>query len=253
MDAINEIRQLARSNDHLVTETLVERLPLLASLPEATLRTPEFGIPDYLVNCDSQGLPSSATPEIDHSIADLSWMVPPWIKLEGDRILILRWLAHFIGLRHHAVHLFLDPPDQADCTYVSIRSLSKYNQPGLFDMPVAGHVDGTDTARQTLAKELHEELGLNIDLDLQEVTELGHYNIAIPDFQPNYDEVEFTTLYRATLNPGAADKVRLQEEEVGGLILFTPDEQNRWISERPVQVGGGLIDSWKRFSDYLSQ
>lgn len=159
-------------------------------------------------------------------------------------MLMLRWLAHFIGFRHRAMHVFLGLPDDTDTTFVQIRSLSKYNQPGLFDVPVAGHVDGTDSARETLRKELHEELGLDDQVDLQEVEEIGTYNIAIPDFQPNYQEIEHTTLFRAAILPESISKLRLQTGEVGGLVLFNRDELNKWIQERPDRMGGGLIDSW---------
>ena len=110
------------------------------------------------------------------------------------------------------------------------------------------HVDATDCPRESLRKELNEELGLDDRTDLMEVNEIATYNIAIPDFQPNYAEIEHTTLYRATIRPESVSRFRLQEGEVGGLVLFKLDELDRWIKESPDRVGGGLIDSWKYYS-----
>ena len=45
-------------------------------------------------------------------------------------------------------------------------------------MPVAGHIDGTDSPEESLRKEL-EELGLEDQNDLQENKEMATYSIAI--------------------------------------------------------------------------
>ena len=250
---IQELRNQAQRSDHLLTVDLVKRLGAFAErvgsesdLPD--LRTPEFGKSEYLLNCDPNGVALVASSELTDAIQRDPHPDPAWVRIRSGNVLALRWLCHFIGFRHRAIHLFLDHPDHPDATFVQVRSLSKYNSPGLFDMPVGGHVDATDTPRESLRKELGEELGLDDRTDLIEVNEIGTYNIAIPNFQPNYAEVDHTTLYRATIRPESVSRFRLQEGEAGGLVLFKRDELNRWIIEFPDRVGGGLIDSWKYYS-----
>ncbi|HAA74505.1 TPA: hypothetical protein DCE37_05215 [Candidatus Latescibacteria bacterium] len=237
-EQLHLIRALCRQENHLVTAAALKAIQSLGTLAEDDLSTPEYGTPEYLVNCDTQGRP------VRSSIKSQDPHDPRWYKVVDGQILVLRWLAHFLGLRHRAIHLFLDHPDHPDCTFVQIRSLAKYNQPGLFDIPVAGHVDGLDSPEETVRKELNEELGLDIDQDLVDLRVLAIFNVAIPDFQPNYAEIEHTTLYRATIEPASYSRIRLQEDELGGLILFRKDELAGWIASRGEQVGGGLADSW---------
>jgi 8-oxo-dGTP pyrophosphatase MutT (NUDIX family) len=241
---IESARETARNSNYLLTETTAKALQLLVSLPTSDLMTPEYDKPEYLLNCDADGAPVPTTPQLLEAIPLLAQNKPAWIKIVDGQILMLRWLAHFIGFRHRAIHVFLDPPDSETATYIQIRSLQKYNQPGKFDMPVAGHVDGTDSPRATLRKELAEEIGLDDQEDLQEVEQIGTYNITIPDFQPDYQEIEHTTLFRARIRRDSLTKLRLQESEVGGLALFNRDELSEWIAKHPDRVGGGLIDSW---------
>lgn len=251
---IDDLRTIAEASDFQLNEKIIPDLGALISQSRTDgklahgLQTPEYGKPEYLLNCDTSGCAVTLTPSFGHLIENLRQPNPSWIKIDHDQVLVQRWLCHFIGFRHRAIHLFLDHPDHPDATFVQIRSLSKYNSPGLFDAPVGGHVDAMDSPRESLRKELGEELGLDDLMDLIEVAEIGTYNIAIPNFQPDYVEVEHTTLYRATIRPESVSKLRFQEGEVGGLVLFKRDELSRWIREFPDRVGGGLIDSWAYYS-----
>ena len=247
--SIHRAREAVRAANHQLDGAVWSAIQTLTDLPATDLRTPEYGKAEYLLNCTETGSPVAGSASLLSDISATPLSDPPWIKVVGDQILVLRWLAHFLGFRHRAVHLFLDHPEDPDYTFIQIRSLSKYNQPGLYDMPVAGHVDGVDSPRDTLRAELQEELGLDDQEGLIDVEQLATYNIAIPDFQPNYDEVEHTTLYRAKISPEALSKIRLQEGELGGLVLFRKDELTRWFVTSPDRFGGGLIDSWKYYVD----
>lgn len=247
-DPISLARSAVHAADHTLTPASLAAIQQLTDLPDTELATPEYGSTEYLANCDATGSPVAPFQDLIAALSDQQDQPLPWISVVDDHVLVLRWLAHRLGIRHRAIHTFLDHPDHPDCTFIQIRSLSKYNQPGRFDMPVAGHVDGTDTPEQTARKEFAEELGLDPDRDLVDLSEIATYDIAIPDFQPHYDEVEHTTLYRATVNPEAIGRLKLQEGELAGLILFRKDELARWIQECPEQLGGGLIDSWKYYN-----
>ncbi len=242
-DLAQFVRETIRTDNHILTARSLEAIRNLSGLEREELYTPEYGQPEYLLNCDPAGKPVRTTD--DHKSA-LGALVddPPWIRIIDGKVMVLRWLAHFAGLRHRAIHLFLDHPTQTDLTFLSLRSLSKYNQPGLIDTPVAGHVDQLDSTETAVRTELHEELGLNADTDLDNLRVITTYNIEIPDFQTNYDEVEFSVLYRATVKPEALSRIQMQEEEVGGVLMMRRDEVSRWLVERPEQVGGGLRDTW---------
>ena len=56
--------------------------------------------------------------------------------------------------------------------------------------------------------------------------------------------MEHTTVYRATLQREAFGRVRFQESEVGGLVLFKRNELQNWMDRSPERLGGGLLDSW---------
>ena len=213
---------------------------------EARLRTPEFGRDEYLVNCDTEG--RAIVAENDSGLSSLSAGARPWLKREDNKLLVSRWLAHFIGFRHRVIHLFLDHPDHPDhpdCTFAQIRSLAKYNSPGRLDMPIGGHVTGLGDLGTSLERELKEELGLEIDRDVDDLHEAGSFTIVEDDDMPDHIEVEHATVYRATIHREAMSRLRFQTGEVGALALFRIDELDRWIKERPEDVGGGMRDSWR--------
>lgn len=242
-DPVTQARTTGSAANHTLTPDLLVAIRKLTSLPESRLSTPEYGKPEYLLNWDADGNPVPSG-DLTADAVTLPDVDPAWIRIDDGHILVLRWLAHFVGLRHRAVHLFLDHPDNPDATLVQVRSLAKYNAPGVFDMPIGGHVDGLDAFDETLVKELREELGLDLEEDLLDLREVGRHRIEIPDYQPDYSEYEVSQVYRATIRREAIGKIRMQAGEVGGLVLFDLQELSRWIEERPDQVGGGLVDSW---------
>jgi 8-oxo-dGTP pyrophosphatase MutT (NUDIX family) len=246
-DPITSSRAIAAEEAFQVTERALRALFPVASLSDDQLATPEWGKAEYLLNCAADGAPTLARPGVENLAAQLGTPGLPWVVVEDNKVLVLRWLAHLIGFRHRAIHLFLDHPHHPDCTFVQIRSLSKYNSPGLFDMAVGGHVEGLDSREDSVQRELQEELGLNADHDLNSLFEIGTYNIEIKDFQPNYQEVEHTTVYRATIEPEAFGRIQFQESEVGGLVLFKRSELEKWMDRSPERFGGGLLDSWPHY------
>lgn len=247
--AIGSARQASRDADYVLSAECVEALNLLLDAASCTdgarLHTPEFGRDEYLVNCDAAGCPTNV-----ESCADLDALTvgnEPWIKRAGEHLLVSRWLAHFIGFRHRVIHLFLDHPDHPDCTFAQIRSLAKYNSPGRLDMPIGGHVTDSDDLPSSLTRELHEELGLEMDRDVDDLREVGTFNVLEDADMPDHIEVELATVYRATIKRELVSKLRFQPGEVGALALFRIDELDRWIRERPEDVGGGMRDSWRYY------
>ena len=80
VDPVESAREAARDEGHLLTEVSVQALDSLASLPASDLATPEFGKPEYLLNCDTNGSPVSATPQLLERLAAQETSGIPWIN-----------------------------------------------------------------------------------------------------------------------------------------------------------------------------
>jgi isopentenyl-diphosphate delta-isomerase len=68
---------------------------------------------------------------------------------------------HRDGDWHRAIHVWLVVPDGR--VLLQRRSLQKENNPGLWDVSVAGHVSAGETVMETALREVEEEIGLRIE------------------------------------------------------------------------------------------
>jgi 8-oxo-dGTP pyrophosphatase MutT (NUDIX family) len=91
--------------------------------------------------------------------------------------LVERGVVRVLGLRTQAVHLVGLRPDGA--VWVQQRSLTKPNDPGLWDTLMGGTVAGNETVAETLERETWEEAGLHL-ADLGQVTHHGHFTATRP-------------------------------------------------------------------------
>ena len=84
------------------------------------------------------------------------------VRDEAGRVLgrVERGVVRQLGIATHAVHLVGLTPDGRH--WVQQRSLSKANDPGLWDTLMGGMVPATDSAEQALARETWEEAGLHL-------------------------------------------------------------------------------------------
>lgn len=246
---ISKARRAARASGHVVAQEVVDAAVTLNQCADEggsntdRLRTPEYDRDEYLVNCEEGGTPT-VTESLD--ISGLS-TISPWIKWECNTVLVRRWLAHFVGLRHRVIHLFLDHPGHPDCTFAQIRSLAKYHSSGRVDMPVGGHVTNLDDLDASLEREFLEELGLKARQDLVNLRPVGTFTVTVSDDLPDHIDVDHSTVFRAAIKPYALERLRFQAGEVGALALFRVDELNRWIHQRPSDVGEGLRDAWQYY------
>jgi len=69
-------------------------------------------------------------------------------------------LVHQDGDWHLAAHVWLLNPDGE--LLLQKRALSKENDPGLWDVSVAGHVSAGETALASAVREVEEEIGLKV-------------------------------------------------------------------------------------------
>ena len=115
--------------------------------------------------------------------------------------LVERGVVRVLGLRTQAVHLVGRVPGGA--VWVQQRSLTKPNDPGLWDTLMGGTVAGDETVADTLARETWEEAGLHL-ADLTDVLHRGHFTATrpVPDGGGEGHLVEDTHWYTATVPQG---------------------------------------------------
>jgi isopentenyl-diphosphate delta-isomerase len=68
--------------------------------------------------------------------------------------------VHERGLKHRAVHVLLFNPKGE--LFVQKRSAAKDTFPGRYDSSASGHLDASETYDSCAARELHEELGIQV-------------------------------------------------------------------------------------------
>ena len=127
----------------------------------------------------------------------------PVANVAGNTVaLVERGVVRVLGLCTQAVHLVGRRHDGA--IWVQQRSLTKPNDPGLWDTLMGGTVAGSETVEDTLARETWEEAGLHLT-DLTDVAHRGHFTATrpVPDGGNEGYLVENTHWYTATVSQGS--------------------------------------------------
>jgi isopentenyldiphosphate isomerase len=214
---------------------------------------PEYGKPEFLLCVDSNGSPVYPTGDIvedfrktvtEHPSLEL-WFQEATVE-EDERpvvLLIARWLCHLVGFRHRSVHLFIDHPTRDDYTLVQVRGIYKFESPGCFDIPVAGHVVGLESTTDTLYKELEEELNLDRG-DIYDPEMVGSYDYRGPSSDPSLRNVEFRVVFRSRLKAGRLFKIGFVDREVAAISVFALSELDAMINTYPERVASGLARSF---------
>lgn len=139
-----------------------------------------------------------------------------------------RGVVRQLGITTHAVHLIGITPDGKH--WVQQRSLTKPNDPGLWDTLMGGMVPASDTLAQSLERETWEEAGLRMD-ELRALERGGRITTRRPagDHRAGY-VVEHIEWFRCIVPLGVVPCN--QDGEVAQFALMTPDElRNRLLDE----------------------
>lgn len=220
--------------------------------------TVEYLREEFLLVVDEQGRPTGTDAAIIDSFRAAAAARPEfrrWFaeaRLEAGEqagqpvLLAARWLCHLTGLRHGTVEIFIDPPQLPGYTLVQVRGMEKYEAPGAFDIPCAGHITGLDAPDAALVKELGEELNLTLG-DLDDFRGIGRYNSIRgggaadePFIKMNN---EHRVLYQARIKPEAVARIRFTDGEVAGLAVFLVSELRALVEQFPERVASGLGDA----------
>ncbi|HEX7125255.1 MAG TPA: NUDIX domain-containing protein [Thermodesulfobacteriota bacterium] len=154
---------------------------------------------------------------------------------EADRVVgrAARAVVHRLGLRHRAAHVFL--LDSAGRLYLQRRSLSKDENPGLWDSSAAGHLDAGETYAEAARRELAEELGVRVEAAaLVEVATLP----ATPETGQ-----EFRRLFTVTCD----DPVHPDPEEVMDGGFFTLADLDRRLADGSLEVTPAFRELYARY------
>ncbi len=216
----------------------------------AEVLTREYGREEFLLVVDDQGMASGTSDSSSQVYHDTvaknpvfgKWFQEANVPETGQVLLAARWLCHLIGLRHRTVEIFIDPPHLEGHTLVQVRGMDKYEAPGAFDIPCAGHVSQADSAAGALRKELAEELNLSID-DLTAMCLVARYNSYTGSLQGECLNNEYRFLYRARLKDNAAKYIRFTDGEVAGLAVFSVLELRALVERFPERIASGLGDA----------
>lgn len=91
---------------------------------------------------------------------------------ENDRIIDVqkRGVVHAQNLMHRSVHILVFNSNTE--LFLQKRSMSKDNEPGLWDSSAAGHVDSGEDYYCCAIREIREELGIAVNTSLDELFRL---------------------------------------------------------------------------------
>ena len=153
---------------------------------------------------------------------------------EDDRVLgqSERSHVHSEGLLHRAVHVFVF--NKGGDLYLQKRSVLKDSSPGLWDSSASGHLDVSEEYHCAAIRELSEELGISLEVDL------------ICSIKPSENTGwEFVRLYRCEHN----GPFNLPYSEIAGGGFFPIAMIGEWVRERPEDFASGFIECLNSYVD----
>ncbi|MGB4759347.1 MAG: NUDIX domain-containing protein [Candidatus Saccharimonadales bacterium] len=145
------------------------------------------------------------------------------------------------SLYHRIARVVLE--DENGNILLQKRTMQKGTYPGCWDNSAAGHVDAGESYEVAAARELKEELGIEVAL-----TERGKYakNFVYKEAgKPDKALNRFHAVYSATIPHDT--KFTLQAEEVDEVKWFTVDEIKGMLKNSPEIITQGVGDVMERY------
>ena len=158
---------------------------------------------------------------------------------ENDRVIGVktRGEIHAQNLMHRSVHILVF--NSMGELFVQKRSLSKDNDPGLWDSSAAGHVDSGEDYYHCAIRELGEELGIVVNASLEELFRLPAAPIT---------GMEHCIVYRCIYD----GPFELQAEEIDDGAWLNLNEMDRRVSEEDTDLTRVLRYIWRRYRQGVS-
>ena len=152
----------------------------------------------------------------------------------NDRVVGVRTRGevHRLGLMHRSVHILVF--NRNDELFIQKRSMSKDNNPGLWDSSAAGHLDRGEDYPDCAIRELTEELGIVVAAPLESLFRLS---------ASQQTGMEHCAVYRC-INDGP---FQLQEEEIDEGTWIRISDMDRRVSEEDPTLTSILRLIWEKF------
>lgn len=259
---ISKLRDIVQNADHCMNQKVYEKIKkyFLISVTDPDIQkkmlsiTSEYRKDEFFRCVNNEGKTLETDREIIDDFHDIVAIHPEfeaWFKedvlldtnTKKPVLLVARWLCHLIGLRHLSVHLFIDHPEHNNYTLVQVRSLDKFESPGKFDLPAAGHIIGVENATNSLQDELKEELGLD-PKDLTSIIKINGYEYIEPLENANIRNIEFRIVYKSKIKPESLAKIEFLDHEVAAISTFSLSELQNLIKNHSEKVASGLSKSF---------
>ena len=143
----------------------------------------------------------------------------------------LRSVVHARELLHRAVHVLVY--NAAGQLFLQKRSMTKDNDPGLWDSSCSGHVDSGESYAVAAERELMEEIDLLVDEPMEELFKIEAS--AGTGF-------EFAVIYRTE----SEGPFTLCPEEIDEGRWFTPEEIDNALANEPEKFSPTFKIVWGR-------
>ncbi len=142
-----------------------------------------------------------------------------------------RSIVHEKGLRHRAAHVLVFNTDGK--VFLQLRSMSKDNNPGVWDSACSGHVDAGESYADAATRELMEEIGLPPKTPLEPLFKID----ACEDTGQ-----EFVWVYQ-TQSEGP---FTLNTDEIDAGRWLSPEDVTKAVAETPEKYSPSFRLIWKR-------
>jgi len=137
---------------------------------------------------------------------------------------------HLHKRMHRATHIILTNSERQ--IFMQLRSMRKDANAGLWDSSAAGHVDAGESYRACAARELKEELGIQVEG--KQLLEIGRLPPAI-----EYGN-EFVRIYVTQFN----DPITLEAGEIDDGRWQSFAELDQWIRDHPHEFAASFLVIW---------
>lgn len=151
---------------------------------------------------------------------------------ENDRVIGARTRGeiHARGLMHRATHILVF--NSQGELFLQKRSMSKDENPGLWDTSAAGHVNSGEDYLTCAVRELDEELGISGDVSLKLLFRLPVSSLT---------GMEHSTVYACQYD----GPLKLQAEEIDEGLWVSPQAMSQRVKDSDPSLTDGAKLIWK--------
>ena len=140
----------------------------------------------------------------------------------------MRSVAHYLGLQHRGVHVFLFTPEGR--MLVQTRSADRAHFPSAMDCSISEHVKAGEGYFEAALRGLKEELGV-LEVEIRPIVK----------FKMNYgvNDNEISALYEGMVDP---EKVIFDPVEIEQIAYYNADEIQKMMKVEDIKFCGWFVE-----------